>query len=359
MCVFTYPLYGKGPDVQAAVVLTGISAGWEALPDDSRPPHPLAPLVAAWLLDSSPTVQLETRRDSAVLPVVHLSHVVNASEAALMTLHGLSGGRAADSGQLPLWSVPDGGPMVPLLETLDAAEGLPIMAQGRGAPLLSRLVVYMGLAVNVEDRKLDAVRFSVTVRTLQNMLWPNGWQKGRDWPRLRNALLKARDVAFRDSHNGYWFPLQLQRLPDEGNGGPALDDLVVMIMSLPPGAHDGPPVQLPYLYKAGVKSGPRWRAYIAARSVLWTPGKTRIPVRYGAAWAKDANKYPVLTRSDRRRLIFGPHDTSNRTAKAIDSPWDGLPGVVIDKDAQHPTTLEAGWRILPAERFGPDSGLTT
>ena len=132
---------------------------------------------------------------------------------------------------------------------------------------------------------------------------------------------------------------------------PTLDDLVVLDLAPVPGSKDGSTVDLPFLTRQGVTSGPAYRAYIAARSLVWRPGKTRRPVPnedwYG--WSGDPNDYPVLTFADLRRLAFGDGDAMHRTKAAIVAPWEHLPDVVIVPGAIDARTGARGYRVLPAE----------
>ena len=103
----------------------------------------------------------------------------------------------------------------------------------------------------------------------------------------------------------------------------------------------------------GVSSGPQWYAYLAGRSLVWTPGTTRRPVpkvpgQYG--WSRDPYDYPVLTLADLRRFAFGDTDGSNRRTKAaILAPWQGLPDVVMLAGEIVAATGIRGYRLLPAE----------
>ena len=341
------PLVGWPPKMEfVKLALMMLS---EVAQDKPDTPHPVGILIKAWI--SQPvSVAPETRQDSRILPVVKLRD----RDRPLPALGGLPGNRKPHDLQLPLLPARDG-LTVPILDLIDTAEGLPVAAQGRGAPLLSRATLYPLLAVAVGDRARPSVQLAFTVRDLRDMFWPNGWQKGRDWPILRHTLTKMRDVGLRDAGGGIWFPLGLRRLPHDAQGGPSLDDFVVIDVSMPPGAKDGPPVDLPALFQMGVTSGPTWRAYIGAHSLLWTPGKTRVVVPDSGgrwSWARDRNAYPVLTAAERRALAFGPADKKDRTRAAQDAPWDGLPGVVIEQAAIDAKTLVEGWRILPSETFG-------
>ena len=90
-----------------------------------------------------------------------------------------------------------------------------------------------------------------------------------------------------------------------------LDDLVLLDVELPRRIAREPIIDVRELARLGVHSAPRFRAYIAARSVTWRSGKTRVVIpRSGGqrTWAADPEAYPVLTAEDRRRLAFGAGD---------------------------------------------------
>ena len=90
-----------------------------------------------------------------------------------------------------------------------------------------------------------------------------------------------------------------------------LDDLVLLDVELPRRIAREPIIDVRELARLGVHSAPRFRAYIAARSVTWRSGKTRVVIpRPGGqrTWAADPEAYPVLTAADRRRLAFGAGD---------------------------------------------------
>ena len=87
-----------------------------------------------------------------------------------------------------------------------------------------------------------------------------------------------------------------------------LDDVVVLEVRFPPGSAAGPPIDRREVARRGVESGPGFRAYIAANSVTWQPGKTRV----------------VIPKS-RNRLAFGANDNKHPTVAEIDGPWEDLP----------------------------------
>ena len=231
------------------------------MPPDVLPPEP---------------VPAETRRDS-LLPVVQSVSEPPEREAGRLAFGGLIEGRADPGGQLPLLPAPEG-PRVPLLELADVRGG-PIMARGRGAPLDLRLFVGAVLWTPHHARATRG-RLAVTVRELRDFLYPHGWKRARDWPAIQGALLKARDFMIpgifpseRGNVHG-WLPF---RLAGGIGDGAELDDVVLIDVELPPESAHGPVIDRAELAGLGVHSAPRFRAYIAAHSVAWFPGKTRIP----------------------------------------------------------------------------------
>ena len=67
-------------------------------------------------------------------------------------------------------------------------------------------------------------------------------------------------------------------------------------------------------------------------------------------WSADIDRYPVLTRADRRRLAFGEDDAGNRTRggpRGIDTAWEALPGCrILTRSASTPDGRR-GWVIVP------------
>ena len=100
-------------------------------------------------------------------------------------------------------------------------------------------------------------------------------------------------------------------------------------------------------------SGPRFRAYLAAQSVAWRPGRTRVPHpgnRRFRVWTGDASKYPVLTAADRDRLAFGEgwEDRQRKEGRRnADAHWEELPGSVILTHKASTQDGRAGWLIVP------------
>ena len=333
----------------------------DRLADSSSILHPLAPLIHAWQRGPR-KVGHETRVDRRIMPVLQVVGPTPERERGIL-FGGLIDDRPR-SAELSLF--PDLEPTrhrVPLLEIVDRA-GVPIRSQGRGAPLEARLLVRGGLLmIRPEDRHLETVRIAVTVGELLDGLWPPRRDKRgmldrhtrRNWPKLLDALYRARDWTVPDGRGGRWFPMALRRLPPSATDSdtPTLDELVVIDLAPVPGAVSGASVDLPSLDRMGVTSGPRWRAYIAGRSLIWVPGTTRRPVpetegkRFG--WSRNPKDYAVLAFNDLRRLAFGDQDAKNRTRAAILAPWQDLPDLTMEEATDERTGV-SGWRLLPTDR---------
>ena len=290
-------------------------------------------------------VEPETRKDRRILPRIVFAESRPARKAGMMVA-GLHDGRHTQVPELPLFPEVATGKQVPILDLVDAA-GLPVMVRGRGAPLSMRLFVRALVSVRPKDREFPTVRLSLTVRELRDGLWPNGWHIGQHWPALRHALLHARDYAIHDGRERWW-PLALRSMPDN----PGLDELIVLDVAFPPGSHSGPAIDLPEMDQLSIVSAKRWRAYIAAHSLAWRPGRTRVPApRFGGrfVWTRNRAVYPILTLDDRRRLAFGAGDRKHRTRTEIDGAFRDLPGLVLVSERAHnDRTGEVGWMILPA-----------
>ena len=228
------------------------------------------------------------------------------------------------------------------------------MARGRGAPLDLRLFVAAVLWTPHRARSGQG-RIAVTVRELRDFCFPNGWRRGRDWPAIRAALMRARDYMIpgvfphaRGNVHG-WLPFRLAGGIGEGAG---LDDMVLIDVELPPGSAHGPVIERGELARLGVQSAPRFRAYIAAHSVAWVPGRTRFPHprdRRVRLWSADASKYPILTAADRDRLAYGDSDTARTYGRTkADVAWEALPGCrIVTRSASTPDGRR-GWLIVPS-----------
>ena len=316
--------------------------------------RPRAPLFA--LVDACPMmVEHETRADRRIMPALRVIGPSPERERGRLVFGGLLDGRPREA---DLLLFPEREPQryeVPLLEIAERT-GLPFRSKGKGAPVESRLVVRGGLlSLRPEDRGRLVVRIAVEVGELLDALWPPSASRKRprdaeNWPKLLDALYRARDFHVPDAEGGRWFPLGLTRLPPNAESRPARDGLIVIDLAPVPGAETGASVDLPWLDRMGVTSGPRWFAYLAGRSLVWRPGVTRRPApggRYG--WSRNPADYPVLTLADLRRFAFGASDNKNRPRAAIVAPWEKLPDLMLLPNETDARTGIRGYRLLPTE----------
>ena len=318
---------------------------WSDLPEQAQPPHPLGPLVSAWQTQPR-QVEPERRRDKRILPRIEIIESRPARQAGQLFAN-MYDKRHGKAPELPLW--PDVAPAkrVPILDIVDSA-GVPVMASGRGAPLPLRLFVRVLASVRPADRRQRNVWIALTLGELRDGLFPHGWRIGQHWPALREALIHAHTYAIYDGRNE-WRPVAVRQIPRTPN----LKALVMIDVAFPPGSHSGPSVLLPEMDALSVQSASRWRAYIAAHSLAWRPGTTRVPTSTNSkryTWSRNPLTYPILTLADRRRLAFGAGDTKHRTKAEIDAAFRDLPGLcVVTETARNDRTGEVGWLVLPDE----------
>ena len=198
--------------------------------------------------------------------------------------------------QLPIF---EGGdcPEASILDIVDRT-GLPVMAKGRGAPLELRLAVQILVAVPFERRRAVS-ELELTVREIRDLLFPKRWERRRDWPCVITALSDPEQLP---APGGRLLVLALPLDLRSEELAADLDSPIVIAVELPLGCGDGPPVEARMLAKLGVGSAPRFRSYIAAHSIAWVPGRTRIPASgnpRSRAWipVRDPHAYRVHSRS--------------------------------------------------------------
>ena len=326
---------GKWPKLASKDISTDPSASL-------RFKHPLTPVVEAWR-DRPKRLGVETRQDKRYLPDLR-----EGKGGARQDVVGEWLGNARrEAPQLPLFET--GSPKAPRVPILDIADkaGAPVLAQGRGLPLPARTLLYALLLVPPRERPLGGADYAIKLRDMARRLWP-GTTVYRKHVRLMVEALEELHryrVVFPDG--GWWTPAMLR---GRVSAKETLDSEFYLNVSYPPGAgRGGPAVDLPKLWEMAAKSGPRCRAYIAAHTINYLPGKTRVPPRKGTPfriWSTDPSAYPVLSPADRRRLAFGPQDVGDRTRRRIDAPWHALPGLVLREVG------DGGVRLLPKEIVG-------
>ena len=262
-------------------------------------PNPLAPLVRACPTPVDGKANLRPDRIlSAKLAMVDPSH---------KRAGRLFSPAAHRRGQLvmPGFELADyEGPALPLA-LYQLGQDNPQRGGGRGAPLALRLFVEAVLAAPYDERNAgQPVALQVTLRDLLDRLYP-GPRRPKPteyWPRLMSAVealdtMDAR-IPWHDPETGRG---DLRRVVSVGGiprGPGALDDVVRMVVDLPPGSGPGPKVS-PTLGAWGAKSAPAYSAMLNLAYRWFDPGVTRHPVP-GGHWlqVQDPKRYPALSDAD-------------------------------------------------------------
>ena len=215
-------------------------------------------------------------------------------------------------------------PALPLA-LYDLGIGDAVERRGQGAPLALRLWIEAVLSVPLDVRRLnELVVMEITLRELLARLYPGGWPSpARYWPRL-HAAVQALDspharIPWEDPKTGKGGLRRVVHVSDIPRGSGALDDIVRLIVDLPPGAHDGPIVS-PNLARWGLRKAAPYRALIGLAFRWWNPGITRYPVRRGKHWVQHRDPaaygapltdneaialcFPTSARAQRRNLVY-------------------------------------------------------
>ena len=304
-----------------------------------------------------------------------------------------------DSGYLPGLEPLSEKPIVRSLPLIlfDAGGG-ESLAQGNGAPVPLRLFVDILLCLPPEIRRnVGPQKVFVTLRQLRDAIWPNGWQRGRDYPKLVRAMnyLTTSGVPWK---GGIWRPITVRNVPVE------LDDKAIFEVELPPGSGRGPLVSRPAAHQLGLISAPAYRLYLnltgywdqfgtynghligptirmvrrnKARHLIDARGQIVTengkPARRAshprAVELVDAagtplrernpavTKYPSITLDQLARMAYAEHDLYNGIRRMRKETHDkALPkvlevtGATVEVVADHPEGRRNTIRVLPPEK---------
>ena len=347
--------------------LVGAGNQWRRMPP-RRPRHPGAPLVDDWQR-LAPLPAKWNQRPHPVLPGTlagrdgGLRPLVVSGDPRRLPLPLSGGGEARQQ----LWlgferPEPDAVPVLPLV-TFDARGGTS-MTRGRGAAHAIRLYVEALLAVPPELRRVGygpPATLRCTLREVVSGLWPRGWQRGRDWPRLLAGLGELARLGVEWEHGGtggVWFAVTVRSIPRDA----ALDDLVQFEVLLPPGSGPGPMVAREHLRLLGLDSAPAYRMYLSL-CWLWDHYGTRrgrligtdapqhgkrptaAPVNVGGRLVNPAalHWYPALSPDDLAAMAYAPGDLA--TGGELRRKQRQRAGAALALVAE-----QTGAVVLPAER---------
>ena len=224
---------------------------------------------------------------------------------------------------------PRGGP-APWLTVFDSLGGVSMMP-GRGTPLDLRLFVEALAWAPPAARRGRMVDVPLTVRELAEALWPHGWQRGRDLPKLRNAMRAINALGFFSTPDARleWAPVLWRAIPGQGA---RLDDHALLQVQLPPIAGAGAGARFDRLTarRLGVSSAPEFRAYLGLVHE-WDRRLIR------GARPRPGHFLPGYPPAARRLLIFGDDPVNRSTVRTrqadADRAFEGLADRgVIDLD---------------------------
>ena len=294
-------------------LVEAMAARWESLEPAQRPKFPLAPLVRAWHGRPRPAM-LSTRTTGRIFPAKLAMAPRTDRRAGNLFSHAAHVGE----GQLvlPGFQTDRAAPALPL-QLYDLGLGAVHSEKTTGAPLALRIFVESILAVSRQDRWGDGpVVISMTLRDLLNRLYPGPRRpKPREyWPRLMKASetldsTEAR-IPWYDPDIGRGGLRRVVSLVDIPRGPGALDDLVSIVVDLPPGSENGPQVS-DNLGLWGLKHRREYRALLNLPYWWHIPGQTVHPVGRradgkGRHWqrATDPDRYPAMSDDELVDIVF-------------------------------------------------------
>ena len=315
--------------------------------------------LLAWGVERIPEDEAAVSRPDPILPRTEVEVREQPARVAGKLAFGVAGREVpGDPGQLPLIEAPDL-LRVPLLELCDW-NGVPVTQQGGGAP--HALAVYVSaMLVTPLNNGRGERSIIATVRDLKEHLFPGRWNAGRDWPRVRRALIVADSLLLPEVYrtpSGFrqpWRAVALRTCPGEVWERGMLDAEIRLAVEHPPNASgDGPILERAELARLRASDGPKYRAYIGAHSLLWRPGATRVKYRGRWYWTRERARYPIVTAADRDRIAFASEGERRKHSRAVkDAAWEDLSGIrILDRAADTPDGRR-GWRLAP-EGAGPE-----
>ena len=325
--------HGGGGGLDTATLLQAHGA-WCDLPDP-QPPHPVAVVVGAW---QARAVPVETdRRRRGILPgplrTARQGHLFDERPDELDRMTPLGMLPEPAQAYLPGMEPPKGA-IVPVLPVMvyDAAGGK-LQTRGQGAPIAQRLFFEALMTVNRLDRQPFYNRQpNAKLRDLMTWIWPNGWQRGRDLPRLQRALWELDNMRIHFDR-ALWRLVAVDRLPADDAD---LDDPVLLRIQHLPESGQGPLIDRPRLRLFGLQSAPAWRSYLRL-AYIWDAAKASNGGRriYATRPAVKRGRDGVLLDTDGKPILrqggAPVKDWSDRRAVMLYGA-DGLP--ILERNPQ-------------------------
>ena len=274
----------------------------DSLPEEIRCHSLMVPLIKAWLMHPEPLpIEPEQRRD-LILPEP-MRYAVPSKDKIPVP----AGAELAQAGMQPAQPAylpglePRPASVVPVLPLRVAEES----TAGRAAAIAPRIWFGSQLAMSLIDRRGGDHLLPLTLRQVAGWIWPHGWNRGRDLPRLITAFGDLVKLGITWNRRDWLLvtPVVVPRHDTQ------LDDQVLVRVFTLPNSDRGPMIDTETLWELGVKGSVPWRMWIRL-AYLWDDVKrrnwgyrvyaTRPKVERGPNGViLDKNGAPVLKRGDR------------------------------------------------------------
>ena len=302
-------------------------------------PFPVAPIIEAWQQDQTPTVHLDTRRPRRIADD-SLKGTRSAAETNEQpTLPLLTGVTSAHERWLPGFEV-EASRIVPVVP-LDAPSNFDDKPS-RGASPIDRILIFAQLAVHINDRANPlGARIPTTLRNIIDWRFPNGWQRGRDLPKLRADLYAVHNKRYY-WEGGRWNPVSVPNMPEQWT---TLDHPVPLDVHFRPGTiGQGALINVDRLTHYSIESPLQFRAWYRL-AYCWDEAKRR-----NGGFRIYATRNKVL-RNDDGFLLNERHEIilSSPPYLGKDGNWHAKPGDEPQKKWYHP------WAVVIGEEPNPQA----
>ena len=153
------------------------------------------------------------------------------------------------------------------LALFDAMGLSKVVDRGRNGEAVDRRMMLETMMTAALPRR-HSTSVTVPLRTVRDWLWPNGWHRGRDWPKLLEAFQTINQawLPYEGMIDGrwqrrMWLPVTVVDIP----ANPDLDAPVALHIRVRPGdTGNGALIDRQQLRKYGAESAPLWRGYLSA-----------------------------------------------------------------------------------------------
>ena len=237
------------------------------IPEESRRNSFLVPLLEGWMTEPGRRPAVPERRSRRILPapVLHAVSTKAQLPAPIGPRFSQLGRKANGAAYLPGLEPP------PLVEVpvLPLQVGQ-VSAAGAGAPIPSRLWFGCQMALPLDHRTGENVVLTFTLREIRDWLWPNGWNRGRDLPRLIEGFRNLATMGIVWGRRE-WLLVRPISIPTMDT---ILDDDLLVGVTALPGSNRGPWIDIQALWELGAKGGVPWRIWLRL-AYLWDGTKLR------------------------------------------------------------------------------------